>query len=292
VISREILEKEFRIFVILSASILALELTGALLTNSLALLSDSFHVLTDLISLFLAYFSIRLARRGANRRFTFGYYRAEIISAAINGALLLLISAYIFYSSYIRFLNPASVRAEEMLGISIIGLAANAYVAIKMHRRAEGNLNVRGAYIHVISDTLSSIGVVTGGAIISITGITIVDPIISVIIGFFILSNSIPLVRDSLLILMESSPLDVKSIERDMKKIDGVKGVHDVHVWSISSDIYALSSHIIVDSDAGINGIIQDINKMLKERYNIVHTTIQSECDRCASEKEIKDVRD
>jgi len=292
VISREILEKEFRIFVILSASILALELTGALLTNSLALLSDSFHVLTDLISLFLAYFSIRLARRGANRRFTFGYYRAEIISAAINGALLLLISAYIFYSSYIRFLNPASVRAEEMLGISIIGLAANAYVAIKMHRRAEGNLNVRGAYIHVISDTLSSIGVVTGGVIISVTGITMVDPIISIIIGFFILSNSIPLVRDSLLILMESSPLDVKSIERDMGRIDGVKGVHDVHVWSISSDIYALSSHIIVDSDAGINGIIQDINKMLKERYNIVHTTIQSECDRCANEKEIKDVRD
>jgi cobalt-zinc-cadmium efflux system protein len=292
VISREILEKEFRIFVILSAFILALELTGALLTNSLALLSDSFHVLTDLISLFLAYFSIRLARRGANRRFTFGYYRAEIISAALNGALLLLISAYIFYSSYIRFLNPAPVRGEEMLGISIIGLAANAYVAIKMHTRAEGNLNVRGAYIHVISDTLSSIGVVIGGAIISITGITIVDPIISSVIGFFILSNAMPLVRDSLLILMEGSPLDVKSIERDMANIDGVKGVHDVHVWSISSDIYALSSHIIVDSDARINVIIQDVNRMLKERYNIIHTTIQSECDRCANEKEIKDVRD
>lgn len=294
VIPRETLERDFRVFVLLSASILLLEVAGGMLTNSLALLSDSFHVLTDLVSLLLAYFSIHIARRSANRRFTFGYYRAEIISAAVNGALLIFIASYIFYSAYLRFLHPASIRSGEMLIISTIGLAANAYVAVRMQRSVKGNLNVRGAYIHVLSDTLSSIGVVIGGVIIAVTGITLVDPVISVMIGCFILSNSLPLVKESLLILMEGSPkgIDIKNIENDIKRIDGVKGVHDVHVWSISSDIYALSSHVIVDSTAEINRIVSDINRMLKEKYNIAHATIQCECERCVNEKEIKDMRD
>jgi len=294
VISREKLEKDFRVFVLLSASIFLLEVAGGLLTNSLALLSDSLHVLTDLASLLLAYFSIHVARREANKKFTFGYYRAEIISAAVNGALLIFIALYIFYNAYLRFLRPVSIRSGEMLVISTIGLAANAYVAVRMQSSIKGNLDVRGAYIHVLSDTLSSIGVVIGGVIIAMTGITLVDPIISVMIGCFILLNSLPLVKESLLILMEGSPkeIDIKSIENDIKKIDGVKGVHDVHVWSISSDIYAMSSHVIVNSTAEINRIVSDINRMLKEKYNIAHATIQCECERCANEKEIKDAGD
>lgn len=293
-VSREIMEGKFRIFVALSASILVLEVIGGLLTNSLALLSDSFHVLTDLVSLLLAYFSIHLARRGANGKFTFGYYRAEIISAAVNGALLLFIALYIFYNAYLRFLNPASINSGEMLVISIIGLAANIYVAVRMQDNAGNNLNVRGAYIHVLSDTLSSVGVVVGGLIIALTGMTIVDPVISVLIGCFILSNSLPLVKESLMILMESAPkgMDIAGIERDMKRVEGVEGVHDVHVWSISSDIYALSSHIIVEPDAKINDVVSRVNDMLKERYGIAHTTIQSECERCVNEKEIKDAED
>jgi len=293
-VSREIIEGKFRIFVALSASILLLEVVGGLLTNSLALLSDSFHVLTDLVSLLLAYLSIRLARREANGKFTFGYYRAEIISAAVNGALLLFIALYIFYNAYLRFLNPASINSGEMLVISTIGLAANIYVAVRMQGSTGNNLNVRGAYIHVLSDTLSSVGVVVGGAIIALTGMTVVDPIISVAIGCFILSNSLPLVKESLMILMESAPkgMDIKRIERDMKRVEGVEGVHDVHLWSISSDIYALSSHIIVEPDAKINDVVSRVNDMLKERYGIAHTTIQSECERCVNEKEIKDARD
>ncbi len=181
-----------------------------------------------------------------------------------------------------------------MLVISIIGLAANIYVAVRMQGSTGNNLNVRGAYIHVLSDTLSSVGVVVGGTIIALTGMTVVDPIISVIIGCFILSNSLPLVKESLMILMESTPkgIDIAGIERDMKRVEGVEGVHDVHVWSISSDIYALSSHIIVEPDAKINEVVGRVNDMLKERYGIDHTTIQSECERCVNEKEIKDAGD
>jgi cobalt-zinc-cadmium efflux system protein len=242
----------------------------------------------------LAYFSIRLARRRANSRFTFGYYRAEIISAAINGGLLLFITVYIFYNAYVRLLNPASIRGREMLVVSIIGLAANAYVAARMHGSAEGNLNVRGAYVHVLSDTLSSVGVVMGGIIISLTGLTIVDPLISIMIGLFILASSLSLVKESIMILMESTPkgMDIESIEKDMEHIEGVEGVHDVHVWSISSDIYALSSHIIVGPDAEINDVVSRVNDMLREKYGIAHTTIQSECERCVNEKEIKDAGD
>jgi cobalt-zinc-cadmium efflux system protein len=295
-ISRDVLERKFRTFVALSASILVLEIIGGVVTDSLALLSDSFHVLTDLVSMLLAYFSIRLAKRGANTKFTFGYYRAEIISAAMNGGLLFFITFYIFYNAYLRLINPVDVRSGEMLVISIIGLAANLYVAIRMRDSTKDNLNVRGAYLHVLSDTLSSVGVVAGGAIIAITGADIIDPIISIMIGCFILANSIGLIRESLLILMESTPkgIDIDSIERDMKGVEGVEGVHDIHVWSISSDLYAMSSHIIVDTEnsARINEIVKKIDQMLKEKHNIAHTTIQSECDRCVDEKKIKEGSD
>ena len=284
-IKREILQKKFRIFILLSLFILLMEVAGGIFTNSLALLSDAGHVLIDLLALLLAYFAIRFSEKDSTKKFTFGYYRVEILAAIINGFVLVFITLYIFYQSYIRFLSPQPIKGPEMLIISIIGLLANLYVVIKMQDYEKENLNVRGAYLHVLSDTVSSVGVVIAGILIIVTGNYIFDPIISAMIGLFILISCLRLIRESTYILMEAVPenIDLKELSKDIQKIIGVKEVHDLHVWSISSDVYALSSHILIDAKnvESMNRIISQINEMLRVKYNITHTVIQSECESC-----------
>jgi cobalt-zinc-cadmium efflux system protein len=288
-IEREILQKKFRIFILLSSFVLLMELFGGIFTNSLALLSDAGHVLVDLLALLLAYFALRLSKKPSTKKFTFGYYRAEILTAVINGFVLILITIFIFYQSYVRFLSLQPIKGPEMFAISIIGLLANLYVVIKMKDYEKENLNVRGAYLHVLTDTLSSVGVVVAGLLIIVTGNYIFDPLISVMIGFFILFSCVRLIRESAQILMEAVPesIDLKKLSQDIHKIKGVKEVHDLHVWCISSDVYALNSHILIDTkDAkSMNKIVSQINDMLKSKYNITHTTIQSECEHCVEVK-------
>jgi len=284
-IQREVLQKNFRIFILLSFFVLILEVGGGLITNSLALLSDAGHVLIDALALGLAYFAIRLSKKRSTAKYTFGFYRAEILAAITNGLVLILVTFYIFYQSYLRFLSPRPVKGPEMMVISIIGLLANLYVALKMQSSARDNLNVRGAYLHVLSDILSSVGVVVASGLIIVTGNTIFDPIVSAMIGLFILSNSFRLVKESMQILMEASPghIDLEKITEDIQKINGVKEVHDLHIWSIGSDVYSLSSHILISAEKApsMNSIVSEINKMLESKYKISHTVIQSECDRC-----------
>ena len=284
-ISRDILQKEFRIFILLSLFILLVEVGGGIFTNSLALLGDAGHVLIDLLAILLTYFSMRLSQKRATQNFTFGYYRGEIFSAITNGVVLLFVTIYIFYESYRRFLSPQSIKGPEMLIISIIGLIANLYVVIKMQGYEQENLNIRGAYLHVLSDLLSSIGVVIAGILIVITNNYIFDPIISIMIGLFILRSSLQLIKESAYILMEATPkhIDLKDLSNDIKKIKGVKEIHDLHVWSLSSDLYALNSHILIDEKdiKSINQIVSNINEMVKSKYNITHSVIQSECEKC-----------
>ena len=287
-IPREILQQKFKIFILLSLFILFIEIFGGIFTNSLALLSDAGHVFIDLIALLLAYFSIILSKRIPTRKFSFGYYRIEIISAIVNGIVLILITLYIFYHSYVRFLSPQSIKGFEMVVISVIGLLGNFYVVIKMQGYEKENLNIRGAYLHVLTDTLSSIGVVISGILIIITGNYIFDPIISVMIGLFILISSLKLIRESTYILMETTPpnIDLGKLIKDVQKIKGVKEMHDLHVWSLSSDIFALSSHIVIDAEntKSMNEIISNINEMIKSKYRITHSVIQSECEKCVDE--------
>ncbi|MCX6817471.1 MAG: cation diffusion facilitator family transporter [Candidatus Aenigmarchaeota archaeon] len=288
-ISREILQKKFRVFIFLSSLVLLLEVAGGVFTNSLALLSDAGHVLIDLLALLLAYFALQLSRKASTGKFTFGYYRAEILSAVVNGLVLIFITMFIFYQAYLRFLSPEPVKGPEMLIISVAGLMANLYVVIKMQDYERGNLNMRGAYLHVLTDTLSSVGVVVAGVLIFITGNYIFDPLISVIIGIFILFSSLRLIRESANILMEAVPagVDLNKLTKDMAKIKGVKEVHDLHVWCISSDVYALNSHVLIDANdvKSLNNIVSRINEMLKTKYKITHTTIQSECGCCVDDK-------
>jgi len=282
---RDLLQKRFRVFVCLSAFILIVELTGGIYTNSLALLSDSGHVLVDLLALLMAYISMRISLKPSTKKFSYGYYRGEIFSAIINGVVLIFITLYIFYESYIRLLRPQEIKGPEMLAVSILGLAANLYVVVKMRGHEKGNLNVKGAYLHVLSDTLSSIGVVISGVLIALTGNYIFDPLAGALIGIFILTSSLRLIRDSGCILMEAAPdgIDLESLQKDVMEVDGVREVHDLHVWSITSDIYALSAHILIDAEniKSMNEIVAKINELLKSKYSISHTVIQSECGHC-----------
>ena len=288
-VSRDVLQKKFRIFIWLTLFILVMEVAGGIFTNSLALLSDAAHVFVDLIAILLAYFSIRLSGKVPTKKFTFGYHRAEILTASVNGIILIFITFYIFYESYIRFLSPQPIKGLEMLVIAVVGLLANLYVAIKMQGYEKQNLNVRGAYLHVLSDLITSIGVIASAVLIFITNNYIFDSIISAVIGLFVLMQSLRLIKESTFILMESVPesIDLEKLSKDIQSIKGVKEVHDLHVWSISSDVNALSSHILIDAKnmASMNNVVSKINGMVKEKYNITHTTIQSECESCVDDK-------
>jgi cobalt-zinc-cadmium efflux system protein len=286
---RDLLQKKFTIFIWLSSFVLIMEIVGGVFTNSLALISDAGHVLIDLLALLLAYFAMRLTRRGATKTFTFGYYRAEILAAVTNGVVLILLTLYIFYQSYLRFFSPQKINGPEMFVIAIIGLAANLYVVIKMQNDEKENLNVRGAYLHVLSDTVSSVGVVVAGVLIIITGNYIFDPIVSALIGVVIFIGCLRLIRESAHILMEAVPehIDIQHVSQDIQKIPCVKEVHDLHIWSISSDVYALNAHILIDAKDtnSLNQIIAQINEMLKSKYQITHSVIQSECERCIEDQ-------
>jgi cobalt-zinc-cadmium efflux system protein len=285
---RTVLQKKFRIFIGLSVFVLLLEVIGGIVTNSLALISDAGHVLIDLIALLLAYFAMQLTKRAATKTFTFGFYRAEILAAVTNGVILILLTLYIFYQSYLRFLTVQKINGPEMFTIAIIGLVANLYVVLRMFNDEKDNLNVRGAYLHVLSDMVSSIGVVVTGFLIMVTGNYIFDPIMSALIGVFILISCLRLIRESTHILMEAVPehIDLQKVSEDIQKIAYVKEVHNIHIWSIASDVYALNAHILIDAqDANsLNQIVSQINEMLKSKYNITHSVIQSECGSCVDD--------
>jgi len=283
--SGEMLRKEFRIFIYLSAFVLLLELLGGYFTNSLALMSDAGHVATDLLALLLAYVSMQVSAKASDKKFTFGYGRAEIFAAAANGVFLVGMTAYIMYQAYYRLVFPQAVKGPEMLVVAVIGLVGNLYVAYRMHDSEKENLNVRGAYLHVLSDTLSSVGVILAGGLIVLTGNYIFDPIISFIIGVLILAGSLQLLREAAQIFMESAPsgINLEELEQEIRKIRGVTEVHDLHVWSLTSDKHALSAHVLIDAEnlRAMNEIVKKTNAMLESKYNITHTTIQSECERC-----------
>ena len=279
---RDVLQKKFRIFIFLSSFVLLMEVGGGIYTNSLALISDAGHVLIDLLALLLAYFAMHLSKRASTKEFTYGFYRAEILAAIANGIILIILTLYIFYQSYLRFLTPQRINGPEMFIIAIIGLAANLYVVLRMQGDEKQNLNVRGAYLHVLSDTVSSVGVVIAGVLIIVTGNYIFDPIMSALIGVFIFIGCLRLIRESTHILMEAVPphIDLLKVSNDIRKIPSVKEVHDLHIWSIGSDVYALSAHVLIDTKDvnSLNKIITEINDMLKTTYNITHSVIQTEC--------------
>ncbi|MBM4332506.1 MAG: cation transporter [Deltaproteobacteria bacterium] len=269
----------------ITGSVMILEVAGGLLSNSLALLSDAGHMLADVMSLLLSLMALRLTMRPPSLTKTFGLYRTEILAALINGTTLILIALYILYEAYQRFGAPEAVESRTMLLIATIGLAANGAAALAMKRTSKESLNIRGAYLHILGDALSSLGVIAGGLIIHFTSWYVVDSIISAGICLVILRGAFMLVKDSVNILLEAVPKDVdlEEVQRALKSIAGVKDLHHVHLWTITSGIHALSAHVLVgDIQMSRTGqILQEINQLLLKRFGVPHTTIQFECENC-----------
>ena len=267
--------------------IMVAEIVGGIVSNSLALLGDAGHMLVDGLAILLSLFAITMAARPATPSRTYGYHRVEIMAALANGVTLVLVAAYIFYEAYQRFLDPPEVHAPLMLVIAAIGLVANIAGILLLNGVGNGNLNVKAAFWHILGDAISSVGVIVGGIIIAVTGIGIVDPIIAVAIGIIILIGAVRLVREATDILLEAVPknVNVGEVVTLLKKIPGVDEVHDVHIWTITSGIHALSAHLMVEDQqvSDSSGIINEINHELSERFNITHTTLQLECQKCAT---------
>jgi cobalt-zinc-cadmium efflux system protein len=264
---------------------MAVEIAGGLLSNSLALLGDAGHMLVDALALGLSLIALNLAKKPATTKRTYGYHRAEIIAALANGVTLVLVSIYIFYESYQRFRSPPTVKTPIMLVVAVVGLAANLITMRLLHHDRHSNLNVRAAFFHVFGDMISSVGVIAGGIIIAVSGWKIADPIIAVMIGLIILWGAVDLVRESTDILLETIPkhIPLDEVTAAIKSIKGVVELHDLHVWTITSGIYALSTHILIEDQmlSRAAEITAAINRELAQKFNITHTTFQLENEKC-----------
>jgi cobalt-zinc-cadmium efflux system protein len=275
------------ITLIITLVLMVAEFVGGLLSGSLALVGDAGHMLVDVLSLGLSLFAINLARRPSTLSRTFGYHRVEIMAALANGSVLVLVSAFIFFEAANRFRSPPDVKTPLMLTIAVIGLIANIAGIALLRKSSETSLNLKGAFWHVLGDTISSVGVIIAGIIIVITGWTPADPVVAVVIGIIILWGAVRLVRDSVDILMESVPknINAETVVDVIKKIPGVEEIHDIHIWSFTSGIIALSAHLMIeDLMVSVSTDVRDsVNHVLADRFGITHTTLQLECSRCES---------
>ncbi len=268
-------------------AIMVAEVVGGILSNSLALVGDAGHMLVDALALALSLAAMTMARRPATLTRTYGYHRMEILAALTNGITVGLVSFYIFYEAYHRFLEPPSVKSTLMLSVAIVGLVGNLATILLLRRGSHISLNIKAAFWHVIGDTISSVGVIAAAIIIWLTGWSVADPIIAVVIGLIILWGAVGLIRESVHILAEAVPkhIQVERVVEVLKKISGVESVHDIHVWTITSGIHALSAHLLIeDQSVSQSGeIIEAVNQSLARDFNITHTTLQLECEKCAS---------
>jgi cobalt-zinc-cadmium efflux system protein len=264
----------------ITASFFVIELLGGILTNSLALQTDAFHMLTDVVALVYALFAAWLAQRPVSLRRTYGYYRVEILSAFLNGILLWAVVIFVFYEAIQRIQHPSDVQSLNMLVIAVLGLVANGLVAVALSRSRNASLNLKGAFLHVIADALGSVGAISAGLIMLFTGWYQADPIASIMIGVLVFFSSGKLVRDSVNILLEGVPshVDVSALEQRILGMKGVKDIHDLHVWSIAdTKMCCMSSHVVVDDDTNGRQLVTELIRILKEEFGIDHTTFQLE---------------
>jgi cobalt-zinc-cadmium efflux system protein len=269
----------------LTLGFVVVEAAAGIFSNSLALLTDAAHNLTDVIALGLSWFAIRITAQPANARKTYGYHRAGILVALINSTTLVLIALGIFYEAYKRFLAPPEVQSGILIGVGLVAVVINLVTAMLVHRGSESDLNLRSAFVHLMGDVISTVGAVIAGVIIFFTGANWLDPLVSVLIGFLILYNAWGILQETIEILLESTPrdVDIKKMVSDITDLDGVLGVHDLHVWSLTRNLRTMSAHILTE-DISISAgtkIQSTINELVYHRYNISHATLQLECVDC-----------
>jgi len=261
------------------------EVAAGFLANSLALLTDAAHNLTDVVALALTWWALRVTTRPASAGKTYGYHRAGILVALANSTTLVLITIGIFYEAYKRLVSPPAVKADILIGIGLAAVVVNLVTALLVRRGSDKDLNLRSAFLHLIGDVISTVGAVLAGVLIRFTGWDWLDPLVSVLIGGLILWNAWGIVRESISILMEATPadIDMESLLDDVRSVMGVRGVHDLHVWSITRDLRVLSAHVVAESASLRESadMLRSLNVLLAERYHIHHATWQLEDQDC-----------
>lgn len=279
--------KRLALSLALTAAFVVIEIFAGIFGNSLALLTDAAHNFTDVIALGLSWYALRIAAKPAHAGKTFGYHRVGILVALVNSTTLVLISLGIFYEAYHRLISPPEVNAPILIGVGMIAFLVNAGTAWLVQKGSEHDLNLRSAFLHLVGDVLSTLGAVIAGIVIYFTDWNWLDPLVSVLIGVLILWNAWGILRQTIHILLESSPEDmnVDSLLTDIRKVDGVLEVHDLHVWSINESVRLLSAHIVTqDISISAGATVQNkINELLFHQYNVQHATLQLECEGCES---------
>lgn len=278
-------ERPLRWALALTAGFLGVELAGAWLSNSLALLSDAAHMATDTFALAVALAAVHLARRPPDARRTYGYARMEALGALFNGSLLVLLAGFILWEALQRFRQPPEVATTTMIVVAALGLVAN-LVAMRLLEAGSGeSLNMKGAYLEVWSDMLGSVAVLAGAVVILLTGWTLVDPLLAVGIGLWVLPRTWRLLREAVHLLLEGVPrgLDVAQVRAAIEAEPGVASVHDLHLWSISSRQPLLSAHVVVTQSGDADALCARVAGMLEQRFGIHHSTLQMESAPCAA---------
>lgn len=270
----------------LTSTFMVVEATVGYFADSLVLLADAGHMLTDVAGLSLALLAIWFAQRPANARKTYGYYRAEILGALANAMLLFGVSAYIFYEAAQRFQDPPEVSSVPLLIVASLGFGVNILCAVLLMGGAKESLNVRGAFLEVAGDLLGSLGAIAAGVILITTGWRYADPLLAAAVGLFILPRTWNLLRGALDVLFEGAPahITMPDVQETMLGVAGVRSVHDLHVWTVTSGFVALSGHVEVGDSVDVDGVLIAMRSQLHDRFDIDHVTIQVEHERLAAE--------
>lgn len=265
------------IVLLMTGTFMVIEVIGGLLTQSLALLADAGHMLTDVAALGLSAFAMWMAARPSTPEKSYGYHRAEILAAVTNAVVLLLLAIWILYEAYRRVFEPPHVLGVPMLLIGLVGLAVNVASMKLLDHESASSLNIRSAYLEVLSDAISSVGVILGGVTIWLTGWFLIDPLLSAGISVFIVWRTWALLTQAVHVLMEGVPtrLDAKEVGQAMAGVPGVKGIHDLHIWTITSGLDALSAHVVVPVGEDRDAVLGRLQQLLRDRCGIDHVTLQ-----------------
>jgi cobalt-zinc-cadmium efflux system protein len=276
-------EKALRVALALTGSFMIAEVIAGFMTGSLALISDAAHMLTDAAALAIALAAVAISKRPADPSRTYGYYRFEILAAAFNALMLFGVAVYILVEAYGRFRNPPEIQTGAMIVVALIGLAVNIISMRLLSADKDTSLNVKGAYLEVWSDMLGSLGVIAGALVIRFTGWKWVDPVIAVAIGLWVLPRTWVLLKESLNILLEGVPrgIELTKVQSALEAFPGVTGVHDLHVWALTSGKLSLTVHIVHDPLISHDLMIEPLNEMLAKEFSVFHTTLQLELSPC-----------
>lgn len=273
---------------LLTGTFLIVEVIGGVVTGSLALISDASHMLTDTVGLAIALAGIKIGQRPADSRRTFGYQRFEILAAAFNAIMLFAVALYILFEGYRRFVEPQPVQTWGMLGIAAAGLVVNLVSMRLLTAGKDTSLNVKGAYLEVWSDMLGSLGVIAASLIIAATGWTWVDPLVAVAIGLWVLPRTWVLLRETVHILLEGVPegVDLAAVERALTGLPGVKGIHDLHIWALSTNTPSMSAHLVLEQGQDGDVVRVAAQALVARDFHIEHMTLQTEREDCRTNRE------